>query len=79
MISWAIMTTAEVTSTKAGAVLKQDGKLLNLSVVLQDHIQVSTIMMDPPPMAPDRKIDNLKKVELRRRQQRRHDLTLMSS
>lgn len=64
-ISWAIMTTAEVMPTKDGRLLKKDGKTLSLSVISPANIQVSTIMMDPPPMALDRKIDNLKKVELR--------------
>lgn len=64
-ISWAIMTTAEVIPVKDGAILKQDGKSLNLSVLLPGGIEVSTIMMDPPPMALDRKIEHLKKVELR--------------
>lgn len=64
-ITWAIITTAEVLTVKNGAILKQDGKTLNLSVISPADIQISTIMMDPPPMALDRKIENLKKVELR--------------
>ncbi|PVD50237.1 hypothetical protein DC498_21175 [Terrimonas sp.] len=63
-INWAIMTTAEVIPTKNGAILKQDGRSLNLSVASPAGIQVSTIMMDPPPMALDRKITHLKKVVL---------------
>ncbi|MFT3946490.1 MAG: heparinase II/III family protein [Agriterribacter sp.] len=63
-INWAIMTTAEVIPAKNGAVLKQDGRSLNLSVASPAGIQVSTIMMDPPPMALDRRIAHLKKVVL---------------
>lgn len=59
------MTTADVIPTKSGATPQQDGKSLTLSVLTPEHIKASTIMMDRPPMALDRKIDNLKKVELR--------------
>ncbi|MGN6493699.1 MAG: heparinase II/III domain-containing protein [Agriterribacter sp.] len=64
-ISWAMMTTAAVTPLKGGALLQLDGKSLNLSVVSPANIQVSVAMMDPPPSTLDRKIDQLKKVELR--------------
>jgi hypothetical protein len=63
-ISWAIMTTAEVIPVKDGALLKQDDKSLKLTVISPEDVRVSVIMMDPPPMTLDRKIDNLKKVEL---------------
>lgn len=64
-ISWAIMTTAEVLPVTNGALLKKDGKSLQLSVISPSDIQVSLIMMDPPPLALDRKIEHLKKVELK--------------
>ncbi|MGN6435923.1 MAG: heparinase II/III domain-containing protein [Agriterribacter sp.] len=64
-ISWAMMTTAAVTPVKGGALLQRNGKSLNLSVVSPANIQVSVSMMDPPPSALDRKIDQLKKIELR--------------
>jgi len=64
-ISWTIMTTSEVIPVKDGALLKQDGKSLTLTVISPEDVRVSVIMMDPPPMALDRKIVDLKKVELR--------------
>lgn len=64
-ITWAIMTTAEVIPTNDGALLKQDGKLLNLTILSPANVNISTIMMDPPPMALDRKIENLKRIEIR--------------
>ena len=64
-ISWAIMTTAEVIPTKDGALLKQDGKLLNLIILSPANMNISTNMMDPPPMALDKKIENLKRIEIR--------------
>ncbi|MBX3242187.1 MAG: heparinase II/III family protein [Chitinophagaceae bacterium] len=63
--SWAIMTTASVTPVKGGALLQQEGKRLNLYVIEPSDLEVSVIVMDPPPMELDKKIKNLKKVELR--------------
>ena len=65
LLTWAIMTTADVVPTQNGAVLKQDGKQLNLQILSPANVQVSTIMMDPPPLKLDKKIDNLKRVEVR--------------
>jgi len=65
LLTWAIMTTAEVIPAKNGAILKQDGKQLNLKIISPGEINVSVFMMDPPPMKLDRKIKNLKRVEVR--------------
>jgi hypothetical protein len=65
LITWAIMTTAEVIPTMDGALLKQDGKQLNLKILSPGRVRVSTIMMNPPPLKLDKRIDNLKRVEIR--------------
>jgi len=65
LITWAIMTTAEVLPSADGAVLKQDGKQLNLKILSPGNVRVSVIMMDPPPMKLDKRIENLKRVEIR--------------
>lgn len=65
LLTWAIMTTAEVIPSKNGAILKQDGKQLNLTILSPANVNVSTVMMDPPPLRLDKKIDNLKRVEIR--------------
>ena len=65
LLTWAIMTTADVIPTKNGAILKQDGKQLDLTILSPANVGVSTIMMDPPPLKLDKKIDNLKRVEIR--------------
>jgi len=65
LITWAIMTTAEVIPTKDGALLKQEGKQLNLKILSPGNVKISTIMMDPPPLKLDKKIENLKRVEIR--------------
>ena len=65
LLTWAIMTTADVIPTKKGAVLKRDGKQLTLQILSPQNVQVSTIMMDPPPLKLDKHIPNLKRVEVR--------------
>lgn len=64
-ITWAIMTTADVIPTADGALLTQDGKQLQLKILSPGNLKVSTIMMDPPPLKLDRRIQNLKRVEIR--------------
>lgn len=63
-ITWAMMTTAEVVPAKDGAILKQDGKSLNLTIFSPGNVHASIVMFDPPPTQLDRKIDNLKKIEI---------------
>jgi hypothetical protein len=65
VISWQLMTTAEVIPTKNGALLKQDGKELVMKIISTDNVSVSIISLDPPPLSLDRKIDNLKKIEIK--------------
>jgi hypothetical protein len=64
-LSWAIMTTAEVIPTADGAILKQDGKQLNLEIESPLKAGVSIIRMDMPDYKLDKKIAGLKKVEIR--------------
>ena len=65
LITWAIMTTAEVIPSARGAILKQDGKQLNLQILSPDNVGISVITMDPPPLKLDKRIKNLKRVEIR--------------
>jgi hypothetical protein len=65
LLTWAIMTTAEVFPVENGAKLKQDGKQLNLEIIQPSTVRVSTIMMDPPPMKLDKRIVGLKRIEIR--------------
>jgi hypothetical protein len=64
-LTWALMTQAEVIPTTDGAILKQDGKQLNLKIMSPSNIRVSILMMDPPPMKLDKLITNLKRIEIR--------------
>lgn len=65
MITWQLMTQAEVEITEAGAILKQDGKQLNLENLSHPDYIFSVISLDPPPIELDRQIDHLKRLELR--------------
>jgi hypothetical protein len=64
-ITWAIMTTADVIPTADGAILKQDGKQLNMVITSPQNTGVSIQRMDPPDYKLDKRIPGLKKVSIR--------------
>ena len=64
-ITWALMTVAHVIPVKNGAILKQDGKELRLSILEPGELEVSVISLDPPPLEIDKTIENLKRIEIR--------------
>ena len=64
-ITWGLMTQAEVQPTKTGAILKKDGKKLNLEILSHPGLSVAIISLDPPPMPVDKTIENLKRIEIR--------------
>ncbi|MBT6763064.1 MAG: hypothetical protein HOA90_00885, partial [Prolixibacteraceae bacterium] len=64
-ITWGLMTVADVIPVKNGAILKQDGKELKLTILSPEKIQVSVISLDPPPLEIDKTIENLKRLEIR--------------
>ena len=65
VITWQLITAADVDITDDGAVLSQAGKKLKLENLSHPDIMVSVISLDPPPMKLDRKIENLKRIEIR--------------
>lgn len=65
MVTWQLMTVADVEIVKGGAILRQNGKTLKLENLSHPDISVSVISLDPPPLQLDRRIENLKRVELR--------------
>src|SRR5690606_37768051 len=65
MITWQLMTTAEVIPGKGSALLKQDGKEVRLEVLSHPDLQVSVVSLDPAPLELDRQIEDLKRIELR--------------
>jgi len=64
-ITFGLMTQAKVQPVKNGAILKQNGKELKLSVLEPAGIEVSVISLDPPPMKIDKTIEDLKRIEVR--------------
>lgn len=65
LIAWQLMTTAEVELTKDGALLKQEGKTLKLLNLSHPDLRFSILSLDPAPLALDRQIKGLKRIELR--------------
>lgn len=64
-ITWQLMTQADVEIVNDGAILRQDGKELKLTNLSHPEIKVSVISLDPPPLKLDRRIDGLKRLEIR--------------
>ncbi len=65
LITWQLITAAEVEIVKGGAILRQDGKQLQLKNISHPDLSVSVISLDPPPLKLDRRIEGLKRIEIR--------------
>lgn len=65
MISWGLMTLADVKATDRGAILTQNGKSLNLNILDPSGMKISIVSLDPPPMEIDKTIKGLKRIEIR--------------
>jgi hypothetical protein len=65
LITWQLMTTADVRIVEGGAVLRQDGHELRLENLSHPGLDVSVISLCPAPMELDRQIEGLKRVEIR--------------
>lgn len=65
LITWQLMTTADVEIIKGGATLRQDGKTLKISNLSHPDFSLSVVSLDPAPLALDRQIKGLKRIELR--------------
>ncbi len=65
LITWQMMTRADVELTEHGAVLSQDGQTLQVLNLSHPDLQFSVISLNPSPLELDRQFDNLKRLELR--------------
>jgi len=65
VITWAMMTEAMVQATENGAILRQDGKELKITIIEPSNLNVTVISLDPPPLEIDKTIENLQRVEIR--------------
>ncbi|MEX2513279.1 MAG: heparinase II/III family protein [Cyclobacteriaceae bacterium] len=65
MITWQLMTQADVEIEKGGAILKQEGKSVKLEILSHPELMVSVVSLDPAPLELDRQIEGLKRLEIR--------------
>ena len=65
LITWQLITRAEVEIVQGGAILRQDGKSLKLENLSHPNLMVSVISLDPAPLELDRQIEGLKRIEFR--------------
>ena len=64
-VVWQLITQADVEIIKGGAILSQEGKKLKIEQLSHPNLTASVISLDPPPLALDKKVDQLKRIELR--------------
>ena len=65
LITWQLITQADVEIVDGGAILTQDGKSLNIENLSHPEYSISVISLNPPPFYLDTKKDNLKRLEIR--------------
>ena len=65
LITWQLMTTADVEIVPDGAVLKKDGKELKVENLSHPEYMLSVVSLYPAPLELDRQIEGLKRIELR--------------
>ena len=65
LITWQLMTLANVEIVDGGAILNQDGKSLKVENISHPELTFSIISLDPPPHKLDINIKDLKRLELR--------------
>ena len=65
LVTWQFITQANIEITDSGAILKQDGQKLKLVNISHPGLKFDVISLDPPPHRLDKKIENLKRIELR--------------
>lgn len=64
-ITWQMLTTADVEIVKGGVILRQEGQSLRLENLSRPDLMVSVVSLDPPPLVLDRRIEGLKRLEIR--------------
>lgn len=64
LITWQMMTTADVELVPGGAILTQDGKELELENLSHPDLDISIVSLYPAPLELDRQIEGLKRLEI---------------
>ena len=65
LITWQLITQADVQLVHGGAVLHQDGKQLKVEILSHPELSISVISLNPPPHYLDTIIEGLKRLEIR--------------
>lgn len=65
LITWQLMTQADIEIVDGGAILKQDGKQLKLENLSHPELDISFVSLYPAPLELDRQIEGLKRIEIR--------------
>lgn len=65
LITWQLMTTADVAIVDGGAILSKDGRQLKLENLSHPGLDVSVISLYPAPLKLDKQIEGLKRIEIR--------------
>ncbi|MCC5931667.1 MAG: heparinase II/III family protein [Cyclobacteriaceae bacterium] len=65
LITWHMITQADVEFVNGGAILTQDGKRLKLENLSHPHLMVSLVSLYPAPLELDRQMEGLKRLEIR--------------
>ena len=65
MITWQLMTTADIELSGKDAILKQDGKVLKIENISHPSCIFSVVSLYPAPLVVDSQIEGLKRLELR--------------
>lgn len=65
LITWHMLTQADVEITDNGVILTQDGKKLKLENLSHPQFMVSVVSLYPAPFELDKQIENLKRLEIR--------------
>ncbi len=60
-----MITTADVETNLNGAILTKDEQQLFLQVLSPEKYEIKVVSLDPPPLSYDKKIENLKRIEVR--------------
>jgi hypothetical protein len=65
LVTWQLLTTADVDFISGGLLLKKDGRELKLENLSHPEIGFSVISLHPAPLKLDKQIEELKRIELR--------------
>ena len=65
LITWQMMTQADVKLVEGGAILTQDGKTLKIENLSHPELDITLVSLYPAPLELDRQIEGLKRLEIR--------------